>query len=128
MGVPIDPVGLAASYSCDQRLHGGQANGARIDRSAPRHLTDVPPTVTGAPFTMTWYPSPRAETSGVARPIAGNEPIGGSDEGSTVARYLVTAADCQLAFGDWLNIVENPPPEPNWSVAISSGDDAAGCT
>jgi len=34
-------------------------------------------------------------------------------------KYFATAALCQLASGDCLMKDEKPPPEPNWSVAIS---------
>lgn len=37
-----------------------------------------------------------------------------------MARYFLTAASCHEAWSLWLNMVEKPPPEPNWSEAISS--------
>ena len=52
-------------------------------------------------------------------PRAGKEPAGGREAGSTVDKYLATVADCHVALGDWLKSLENPPPLPNWSVAIS---------
>jgi hypothetical protein len=55
----------------------------------------------------------------VARPSGSYDVDGGSVVWLTAVKYFATAALCQLASGDCLMKDEKPPPEPNWSVAIS---------
>mmetsp|Transcript_46662 Transcript_46662/g.125914 ORF Transcript_46662/g.125914 Transcript_46662/m.125914 type:complete len:213 (-) Transcript_46662:899-1537(-) len=83
---------------------------------------DVPPMGSTCPPIITWYPSPSAETSGVARPPGGKEPLGGRP--GAVLRYSSTTAAWDRNAG---HMSEKPPPLPNWSVAIS-GADTSCCT
>merc|ERR550537_1213861 len=81
---------------------------------------DVPPTLCVMPETTTWKPSPRAATSGVPRPLALKSPLGGNFGALFAAVwYPLTSLSCHVAF-ERSKSQEKPPPEPNWSEAISS--------
>ena len=70
----------------------------------------VPPTGSLRPPDTTMKPSPNADTSGVARPLAVKAHVGGNL--SANFKYPVTWASCQVAFVRSKSF-EKPPPEPN---------------
>ena len=82
---------------------------------------EVPPKMdVWLPPVITWYPSPRTATSGVALPSLENEPAAGSwCAASAAVKYAVTGASCHVAFVR-LYMAENPPPLPNSVVATSA--------